>query len=205
MIKRLPSSAFILLGSNLIALVSALLFHWNALDIFLSYWIQSFFIGVFQRRKIIDIFEHRRRATGIEWVVVSGTRVFPKDGDAGFSIIYGVFWAAIGVVLYFSVTKAESLTISLLDISVQSAIFFLAHWWSYHSNKKNDERRDLDVMANCGLPLLRMFLPLHLVSSVIDFGTSYIPSVIVVWMLLKTVVDVGAHLIEHDKNRVNIS
>lgn len=202
MIKRLPSSALILLGSNLIALVSALLFHWSALDIFLSYWVQSFFIGVYQRRKIIDIFEYKRRATGKKWVVVSGTRIFPKDGDAGFSIVYGAFWAAIGVVLYFSVTRAESVTISLLDISVQSGIFFLAHWWSYHSNKKNDERRELDLLANGGLPLLRMFLPLHLVSSVIDFGTSYIPSVIVVWMLLKTVVDVGIHLFEHDKNRV---
>lgn len=202
MIKRLPSSALVLLGSNLIALVSALLFHWSALDVFLSYWIQSLFIGVFQRRKIIDIFGYKRRETGAEWVVVSGTRIYPKDGDAGFSIVYGAFWAAIGVVLYFSVTKAESVTVSLLDISVQSGIFFLAHWWSYHSNIKNDERRELDLIVNGGLPLLRMFLPLHLVSSVIDFGTSYVPSVIVVWMLLKTVVDVGIHLFEHDMNRV---
>lgn len=204
MIKRLPSSALILLGSNLIALVSALLSHWSALDIFLSYWIQSFFIGVFQRRKIIDIFEHKRGKTGIEWVVISGTRVFPKDGDAGFSIIYGIFWAAIGGVLYFSVTRADNLTISLLDISVQSAVFFAAHWWSYRSNKENDERRDLDVMANFGLPLLRMFLPLSLASSIIDFGNSYSPLVIILWMLLKTVVDVGAHSIEHDKSRVNL-
>lgn len=190
------------MGSNLIALVSALLFHWNVFEIVLTYWIQSFFIGVFQRRKIIDIFAQRRRATGEEWVVVSGTRVFPKDGDAGFSIGYGVFWAVAGAILYFSFVKAENLTISLLYVSVQSGIFFIAHWWSYRSNKRNDERRDLDPMVNFGLPLLRMFLPLHLVSFVIDFGSSYSPSIIVAWMLLKTVVDVGAHLFEHDKKRV---
>lgn len=57
-------------------------------------------------------------------------------------------------------------------------------------------------MVNFGLPLLRIFLPLHLVSFVIDFGSSYSSSIIIAWMLLKTVVDVGALLFEHDKKRV---
>lgn len=190
------------MGSNLIALASALLFQWNVFEIVLTYWAQSFFIGVYQRRKIVDIFANKRRETGKEWVLVSGTPVYAKDGDAGFSVCYGIFWAVAGAILYFSFSKAEYLTINWLSVSVQSGIFFVAHWWSYRSNKKNDEQRDLDPMANVGLPLLRMFLPLHLVSFVIDFGSSYSPSVIVVWMLLKTVVDVGTHVIEHDKNRV---
>ena len=57
-------------------------------------------------------------------------------------------------------------------------------------------------MVNFGLPLLRIFLPLNLVSFVIDFGSSYSSSIIVAWTLLKTVVDVGALLFEHDKKRV---
>ena len=201
-IKRLSPSALILLGSNLIALASALLFHWSALDIFLSYWIQSLFIGIFQRRKIIDMHEYRRAASGKKWVVISGTRIFRKDGDAGFSKIYGAFWVGVGIALFFSATRAENLTISPLDVLFQSGVFFLSHWWSYCSNKKNDERREPDILINSGLPLLRVFLPLFLVSSVIDFGKTYAPAVVVAWMLLKTVVDVGSHLIEHDKNRV---
>lgn len=151
------------------------------------------------------MYEYRRAATGKAWVTISGTRIFAKDGDAGFSIIYGTFWVGIGITLFFIVERADILATSPIEIAIQSGVFFLTHWWSYHSNKKTDERRGPDILVNFGVPLLRMFLPVCFLVYLVDFGARFIPAVVVVWMLIKTTVDVGCHITEHDKKRIKFS
>ncbi len=200
--KSLLASGSVLLLSNLIALACAIWLRWNLFEIIVLYWIQSLIIGEFQRRKINDMVAYARHPSRSDWFRVHGTALMREDSSTGFVVIYGLFWAMEGVILLVKYIDSEHLTVNLIPVALTSATFFVAHWWSYRTNKSTDQRRVIDVKNTVLRPLFRMLLPLHIFSLTIDFDNSFSPIAITAWMLIKTVVDLGLHADEHGGNRL---
>lgn len=198
--KSLVISSSILLASNLIALFCAIKFQWNLFEIVLLYWIQALIIGVFQRRKVRDMVAYAMHPSRAKWFRAERRPLIQEGMHNGFAGIYGVFWAGAGAILLFKFFISSRPTIDPITILFVSSTFVFSHWWSYRANKKTDETRivDLNVLL---LPLFRMFLPLHIFSVVMDLDSTTTTAMIAVWMTLKTSMDVGAHIIEHNESR----
>jgi len=178
----------------------AIWFQWNLFEIVLLYWIQALIIGVFQRRKVRDMVAYARHPGREEWFRAHRTPLMQEGMHNGFAGIYGVFWAGAGAIMLFKFFVSSRPTIDPITILFVSSTFVFSHWWSYQINKQNDEQRvvDLNVLL---LPLFRMFLPLHIFAVVMDLDSTTTPAMIAVWMTLKTTVDMGAHVIEHNETR----
>lgn len=198
--RSLVISASFLLGSNLVALVFAIWFRWNLFEIVLLYWIQALIIGVFQRRKVRDMVAYARHPRRAKWFRGHRTSLMQEGMHNGFACVYGVFWAAAAIILVIAFFNSERLTVDPVTILFASSTFVFSHWWSYRANKETDEQRVVDINVLL-LPLFRMFLPVHIFSVVMDFDIATTPAMVVVWMMIKTTVDLGAHVIEHSESR----
>ena len=198
--KSLAISASLLLGSNLLALVFAIWFQWNLFEIVLLFWIQALIIGVFQRRKVRDMVAYARHPRRAKWFRGHRTSLMQEGMHNGFAGVYGVFWAAAGIILLITFFNSERLTVDPVTILFASSTFVFSHWWSYRTNKQTDEQRVVDINVLI-LPMFRMFLPLHVFSVVMDLESTATPAIIAVWMSIKTTVDLGAHVIEHSESR----
>lgn len=198
--KSLVISASVLLGSNLVALVFAIWFQWNLFEIVLLYWIQALIIGVFQRRKVRDMIAYARHPQQARWFRKHSTGLMQVGMHNAFAGLYGVFWAVAGILLIIAFFNSERLTVDPVSILFASSTFVFSHWWSYRTNKPTDEQRVVDINVLL-LPVFRMFLPLHVFAVVMDLDITTNPAVTAVWMLIKTTVDLGSHLIEHNEGR----
>jgi hypothetical protein len=198
--KSLAISASLLLGSNLIALACAIEFQWNWFEIILLYWIQALIIGVFQRRKVRDMVAYARHPSRAKWFRAERRPLMQDGMHNGFAGIYAVFWAGAGIILLFKFFVSARPAVDPITILFVSSTFAFSHWWSYRANKHSDETRiiDLNVLL---LPVFRMFLPLHVFAVVMDFDSTTTTAMIAVWMTLKTSMDIGAHIIEHNQTR----
>ncbi|MGB5346702.1 MAG: DUF6498-containing protein [Woeseia sp.] len=198
--RSLAISAAILLGSNLVALVFALWFQWNTFEIVLLYWIQALIIGGFQRRKVQDMIAYARHPRQAKWFRSHGTSLMQEGMHNAFAGVYGVFWAVAGILLLIAFLNSRDLVVDPVSILLATSVFACSHWWSYRTNKPDDEQRVVDINVLL-LPVLRMFLPLHVFAVVMDLDVTTTPAVTAVWMTIKTAVDVGAHIIEHSEGR----
>jgi hypothetical protein len=87
----LESSAKMLLLSNLLTLIVAILFHWSILTLLWGYWLQSISIGLFTVVKLVmfgDRNKHQRR-------------LFTAVRDSiFFSVHYGIFHVVYLIFLF---------------------------------------------------------------------------------------------------------
>ena len=198
--KPLVISASLLFGANLAALICAIWFRWNLFEIVLLYWIQALIIGVFQRQKVRDMVAYAKHPRREKWFRAHRTPLMQEGMHNGFAGVYGVFWAGAGIILLITYINSERLTVDASTILFASSAFVFTHLWSYRINKQTDEQRVVDINVLI-LPLLRMFLPLHIFSVVTDLDSTTSPAMIAVWMSIKTAADLGAHIIEHSQSR----
>ncbi len=195
--RSLITSASLLLASNLIALAIAIVLRWDLFEVVVLYWIQAFFIAVFQRRKIRDMIAYTLHPSRRKRYVLY-SNAFVREGlHNAFAVIYGLFWAMEGGLLLSKYLGSDRLSVEPLALVLASAVFAVSHQWSYRANKEGDERRVVTIGNTVLHPLFRMFLPLHIFTLTVSFDGSFNPAAIAAWMLVKTVVDVGLHIQEH--------
>lgn len=190
-------SSTVLLMANFLALGLAVRLQWNPLEVILTYCIQAVVIGISQSYKIRDMVEYGLR-TGNVVRNYTNIRLLRPDAHKGFAAIYGLIWTVLVVAILLKFVIFSRVSVSIASILLVSLVFSISHWWSYRSNKDNDRKRSINMGNALTLPIMRL-LPLYYISISVNAKHVYDSSTLVVWMLSKTLVDVGVHIYEHKR------
>ncbi len=103
-----------------------------------------------------------------------------------FALHFGVFLAT------YTIYLIPDITIQLLKITaIPSLVFFINHIFSYFYNKEQDSKKQ-NVGVLMFLPYVRI-LPMH----VVLLFAQTTGGLVIIFLLLKTAVDVATHVMEH--------
>ncbi len=202
---KLDHSSLVLVGSNLLTLVLAILFDWSFGVIMFAYWAESIIIGIFTALKLIMSMIKGNLLDNKAFGLLIG--VF---GIGFFIFHYGMFHIVYLVFLTifsstFEVFKLHEGAIG--SIITMASIFFLSHGYSFYQNtlkKKDGEIQKNTFGAILTKPYSRI-IPMHLTiifgSFVIFwFSTTLDVQKIVLLILfigLKTFADLKLHQKKH--------
>jgi hypothetical protein len=202
-----------LIVTNVIVIVLAVIQKWDLSVLVLLYVIQSFIIGFFHflkllNKKNIDI-TNFPLITGMSLSAIKTTKII-------LSIVYWwLYQSILGIylifALIFSLASAQLCSSSAQNVCTQTAstnwlffgisivIFFINHLISYIINFKKDTEKPETVWALIFMPYLR-FIPIHIILSigVIFFKSSLTSYSLILFLLLKTAIDVYTHNYIHN-------
>ena len=178
---RFDISTRLLILANVVIIIIALALHWNIRDVMWVYWAQSVIIGS------ITIFR-----------ILLMKHVFA----AGFFLVhYGMFHLGYFFFLYYfnDFNEQSTAAVPVAGIVVCSLIFLVNHIFSSWHNWKRDMVRKPDPGRMMLIPYIRV-IPMHIT---IVFGSNYATSTktLALFLVLKTIMDVIMHLVEHRPRR----
>jgi len=208
MILRLPKklvkgvandpSASLLILSNLLVIVLAVVQRWQVIELLWVYWLQNIIIGFFNWRRMINLKEFSTDNLKSNGLQAPPTRKTKRSMARFFLVHYGLFHAAY---LFFLVQIIEDIPSQvLLHWAIGLAIFFFNHYFSYRYNRELDDASLPNIGNIMFLPYLRV-IPMHLVLGIAaSIGVRSLWSLLF-FLLLKTIADVLMHVTEHAINR----
>ena len=178
-----------LLLANGITIVLALLQHWAVGTVLAVYWFQSVTIGLFTVVRLLGVSAGRDGRERFKGIALAGF----------FALHYGLFHL---VYLVFIVAFVLSGTYGIADpvgIALGCALFFVNHLVSFLWYRPREEASPEAIFAE---PYARI-VPMQLTIIFGAFLTAMVPGalgaelVLLLFLLLKTVADVAAHLKKH--------
>lgn len=184
----MPTSAQLLIFSNLIPLIGAIFFHWDISSIIFLYWLESSVIGLFNVAKMITIIHHN-----------------PNQRFASYGLIlfflfhFGIFMSAHGIFLIFLGLIRLSVLKAVFGILIAYISMIISHGVSYFTNfvaKKEFLRTSLSqqIFQPYGRVMVMHFT--ILIGGSLFINNSSIAPVILL-IIMKTIVDLFSHLKEH--------
>lgn len=189
-----PQSTGLLILSNALTALLALVLRWPLETLLWPYWIQSVIIGWYSRRRMLSL--QRFSTDGFE---MNGEPV-PETPEAlrrtanFFTLHYGFFHVG-----YCAFLVNRTTTLSQWDwlaFAVMAASFVMSHGASFRQNLEADSRGRPNLGTLMFLPYARI-VPMHLT---ILFGSalaSESPQAVLLFSALKTAADVAMHYMEH--------
>ncbi len=198
----LPITVLFLIAVNAIPLFGVLFFGWSLFSIMFLYWLENGIIGFFNVFKIA-----LARAPGPSSFTINGRVVSPSN--KGIRVIffvfhYGLFWAVHGVFVFMFFGTATDLFggVGLRGIAIATAALFLSHGVSFFVNfLGKEEYLAVSPDGQMTAPYSRVVV-LHVTVLAGGFLTESLGAplaALVILVLLKTVIDLFAHLREHRK------
>jgi len=201
--SRWPLSAFALLAANLVPIAGVLTHHWSVFVVLLLYWSENVVVGVFNVLRMAS-------ADPQEPVLWAGKLfIIPF-----FIVHYGMFTFVHGmfIVALFGGPLAHApdmmsgagllRAVRSAGIGYAVAGLFLSHGFSFfHNYIGSGEFRRVNLMQLMGQPYARIVV-LHLTTLLGGFAATAAGAPIyalVVLVLLKTALDLRAHLAERAK------
>lgn len=160
----------------------------SLLTVVWAFWIQSIVIGVSTFSRIVKLKEdelQNRFGFPTSFVKVASAFFFVLQ-YGGFHLVYAVF-LIIGSVISVMVTPSAGPGLDLLGILISTAFFITSA-----ASEKKEVRHSLKRLMF--MPYLRI-LPMHFI--ILFWAFSQGPSLLGVFILLKTIADVGMYLLEH--------
>jgi Family of unknown function (DUF6498) len=200
----LPIAALFLIAVNTIPLFGVLFFGWSLFSIMFLYWLENGIIGFFNVFKIA-----LARASGPSRFTVNGRSVSPSNKEIRivfFMLHYGLFWTVHGifVFVFFGLNSPSGLVsgIGLRGVAIAAAALFLSHGVSFFVNFLGKEEY-LTVSPDQQMtePYSRVVV-LHvtiLAGGALADSLGAPLAALVLLVLLKTAIDLLAHLREHRK------
>lgn len=196
---NLESSAKMLLLSNLITLVIAIVFHWSILTLLWGYWLQSVIIGLFTVVKLL-MFGYRNKHQGLFLKAVRDS-VF-------FTFHYGIFHAVYLLFLYFFSTGGATgfhfRQPDYIGIAFIGSLFFVNHFYSFIKNYVWEKKTIASSTNQIFLEPYKRIFPMHMTIIAAGFFSALVPSaetpLIIVFLLLKTLADLKSHDILHQSD-----
>ena len=187
-------SALVLLLSNLLTIVMAVIQGWDVSMLMWIYWGQSVVIGYFNVHRIMDLERFSTKGFRINDQAVEPTRETQRKTAVFFAMHYGIFHLVYAVFLF----KDASLegTVSLLAAGVCVFAFYLNHRYSWQYNRARDRERVPNIGNIMFFPYLRI-IPMHLTILFGGFLGGHGTFSLLFFLLLKTAADVAMHVIEH--------
>ena len=191
---RADRSAALLLLSNLVTIVFAVVQKWDVHDVLWIYWGQSIIIGGFNCRRMLDLKQFSTEGVKLNDQPVQPTRRTQRQMAGFFALHYGGFHL---VYMAFLFSDREPLSrASLLGIGVCLLTFLVNHAFSYRHNRQQDMGRTPNIGTMMLLPYARV-IPMHLVILFGGFLMKYSAGRLVLFLVLKTAADVIMHMAEH--------
>lgn len=180
-------SVLFLIAANIITIILAITQNWSFLILFFIYWCQSVIIGLFNIIKILNLKDIKAEDIALNGGTLEKARV---NGAIFFLFLFLILY---GVYLRFILNHSPKF-ISILFILLSIGLFFLNHLFSFIKNFKHDTEKKQGFNGVLLLPFIRT-LPMHLI---ILFGFILLDNKgIVIFLLLKTIVDIIMHNWEH--------
>ncbi len=187
-------SAISLLFSNILVIILAIVQGWEVSTVLWVYWMQSLIIGFFQFLRILSLKKFSTENFTINNQPVQPTVTTKIFTAFFFAFHYGFFHFIYAIFLFNFFRSSQSLDLSFIFIG--GFIFFLNHLYSFYHNRIIDGQKTQNIGILMFAPYARI-IPMHLI---IIFGTILGQSTLVVFLLLKTIVDLVLHNIKHKTN-----
>jgi hypothetical protein len=193
-------STSVLIFSNIITIIFAIIENWDISIIMFIYWCQSVIIGIFTVIKIVNLKNISTAGFAPGLVNHSDIKATKRLAIIIFVLYYGMFHVAylffLGLNHFF--LQGSNIIISNFFIILSILIFFANHLFSFYYNKEKDANKKQHIGKVIMFPFIRI-IPMHLT---IIFGLGFMwfgmPQItLVIFLLLKTVADVMMHLVEH--------
>lgn len=179
-----------LLISNIIVILLAIVQKWDISTVLWVYWMQSIIIGFFQFLRILSLKNFSTENFKINNQSVSPTTQTKTFTAFFFLFHYGFFHFIYAIFLFNFFTKQP---VDLTFLSLGGLIFFLNHFFSYQHNKIIDEQKVQNIGTLMFSPYARI-IPMHLI---IIFGAILGQTTLIIFLLLKTIIDLIMHIIKH--------
>lgn len=210
-------SLLLLLFSNVVAIIFAVLFKWSIVDALWLYWYQSVIIGFFTVLKVftakinyddnlvLGIMRYMNR--GFVSLEPTLTAIWKLFLGVFFCLHYGAFHFGYALFLTFLGTKAISHQTYFGTLLIVG-LFFATHLFSYCYNyivRKEREMHSAGLQRIFLEPYKRIF-PMHLtimagVILIASVGSAWELVLLVFFLSLKTIMDLIMHSREHAKTK----
>lgn len=182
-----------LLFSNLLVIILSLVQKWDTSTVLWVYWMQSIIIGFFQFLRILSLNNFSTQNFTINNKPTSPTSQTKVFTAFFFAFHYGFFHFIYAIFLFNFFTN-QSLDFTYLFLG--GLVFFVNHTFSYLHNRVIDEQKTQNIGTLMFSPYARI-IPMHLI---IIFGAILGQSALVIFLLLKTFVDLLMHTIKYKVN-----
>ena len=197
-----PIAALFLIAVNTIPLFGVLFFGWSLFSIMFLCWLENGFVGFFNVFKIA-----LARASGSSRFTISGRSV--SSSNKGIRIVffilhYGLYWTVHGVLvfMFFGMSPEPFGSVGLGGLATAAAALFLSHGVSFFVNfLGNEEYLSVTPDQQMTEPYSRVVV-LHvtiLAGGALANSLGAPLAALVLLVLLKTAIDLMAHLREHRK------
>jgi uncharacterized protein DUF6498 len=184
-------SAWALLGVNIFSLLAAVIKGWSLSEIMFIYWCQNIIIGIFTIIKILSL-----RLEPIKGVDAKQSLAVVRYFIAGFfAVHYGLFHYG-----YFEFLGGSWKDVYSVPIVLAIALFFFNHLFSFCYNYGNDSIKNIGLVMFAPYPRI---VPMHITIIVGMFVSLLIKgqaaniAIIIIFLSLKSIIDVKMHLNEH--------
>ena len=190
-------SVIVLILTNLIPLMGVLFFEWSIASIIFLYWLENVVIGFYNVLKMITV----RRQTSPGTHVPRIMQYIAKAFTIGFFILhYGAFTAAHGLVVT-RLLQAFS-PYSFREVLVGFIALLVSHGVSFAQNFIGKEEYARVTLGTLMHQPYHRVLVMHIsILLGVVVGVMLTPTpllgVLVVLIILKTFLDLGAHIREH--------
>ena len=184
----------LLLLSNLIVIVLALVQGWNILPLLWVYWWQNSIIGFFNWCRIKKLKHFSTEGFKIDGRLVDATEKTKTNTALYFLLHYGCFQLFY---LIFIITLAQAIEYEvLLSATIGIAIFFFNHFYSYRYNLVKDLASNPNIGTLMFFPYLRV-IPMHLIIFIGLWAGHGSRTELFFFLFMKTGVDMLMHVVQH--------
>lgn len=188
-------SLLAVLISNLFSIVMAAVQGWQIGEIMWVYWAQSVVIGLSNFQRIRSLKSFSTENFKINGKQPDESPVTKRKTAFFFLVHYGFFHVAYFIFLNIQHPLGELPEYDWVFLSLCILGFIGSHFYSYRYNATRDFRdRKPNIGSLMFYPYLRI-LPMHL-TIVIGAGSTGVASLLM-FMMLKTLADMGMHVVEH--------
>ena len=188
--KELKISITSLIIANILTIIFALTYNLDLKTIIIIYWFQSIIIGIFQFIKIKNLEKFSTKNFLINGHPVMPTEYTKNNVLLFFPFHYGAFHFIYFIFLGLAFIK--SFSVIILPIS----IFLINHLISYITHKNVSKEKIPNIGTMLFLPYLRI-VPMHLILILFVHYSYSISTLLVVFLILRTIADLVMHIFEH--------
>lgn len=186
-------SFWLLIFSNLLTLFFAVYDGWDFATLVWVFWTQSVIIGIFNVFKILDLKNFVTTGFTSNGAQLPATTNTKRGTAIFFALHYGFFHFVY--LIFLLVMLAGSDSVDWRNIFLGVLIFLVNHAVSFLVNRESDSARKQNLGNVMFSPYSRI-IPMHLT---LVFGFLSSPGAIgmVIFLVIKTVVDLFMHQTEH--------
>lgn len=192
-VRKHLSDTLLLLLSNLVVIVLALVQGWNIVPLLWIFWSQNIIIGILNWKRMTLL-----KTFSSEGLKINNKRVKPiKKTQKSVTIFFLVHYFGFHLAyLIFIISSAGTISnLSFLSMIVGLTMFGMHHYSSYRKKVERDHITPPNIGTLAFLPYARI-VPMHLIIIIgIQFeGGSRL--LLLIFLLLKTLADLTMHLIQ---------